>query len=225
MTRFNPRAPRGARPFSGYALALCRGVFQSTRPARGATADSAMPSAAIAVSIHAPRAGRDASICRTSRHPHGRFNPRAPRGARRRRDASCLKQCHRFNPRAPRGARLSQSADPTGDSTRFNPRAPRGARRYSCDVIAPKPDGFNPRAPRGARRGVRRRRGEGRLFQSTRPARGATPTVTMYGDLLRRFQSTRPARGATPLALGVALELFVSIHAPRAGRDQATVAP
>jgi len=78
--RFNPRAPRGARrradaPDDG------KPQFQSTRPARGATAIAADTLAALDVSIHAPRAGRDRSTIRMSKTAK-RFNPRAPRGAR-----------------------------------------------------------------------------------------------------------------------------------------------
>src|SRR5207248_1699182 len=78
------------------------------------------------------------------------------------------------------------------------------------------------------------------VFQSTRPARGATTAFIHLGDAFE-FQSTRPARGATPVSsldvcpfvfqstrpargatvAGVVLQGLgpVSIHAPRAGRD------
>src|SRR5260370_418897 len=59
---------------------------------------------------------------------------------------------------------------------------------------------FNPRAPRGAR-----------LFRELSSA-----------DHLE-FQSTRPARGATPVGLGLSATRTISIHAPRAGRDQILV--
>ena len=57
------------------------------------------------------------------------------------------------------------------------------------------------------------------MFQSTRPARGAT-LILDARVAAHVFQSTRPARGATtpPIALPVADS--VSIHAPRAGRDE-----
>src|SRR5947209_6152753 len=54
---FNPRAPRGARP---YILAMRKfEEFQSTRPARGATDVRGQRHRPDGVSIHAPRAGRD----------------------------------------------------------------------------------------------------------------------------------------------------------------------
>ncbi len=55
---FNPRAPRGARPYA-VDNDTCVWVFQSTRPARGATLISAHARRGRRVSIHAPRAGRD----------------------------------------------------------------------------------------------------------------------------------------------------------------------
>ena len=56
-------------------------IFQSTRPSRGATLVTLANSNSVAISIHAPLAGRDGCCPRRSarvRH----FNPRAPRGAR-----------------------------------------------------------------------------------------------------------------------------------------------
>ena len=57
-------------------------VFQSTRPARGATLPLALAVTVTTISIHAPREGRDLLILE-KRLFHRHFNPRAPRGARR----------------------------------------------------------------------------------------------------------------------------------------------
>ena len=55
-------------------------------------------------------------------------------------------------------------------------------------------------------------------FQSTRPVRGATTSsADAFGCSM--FQSTRPVRGATHELEGLLLDVVVSIHAPRAGRD------
>ena len=101
---------------------------------------------------------------------------------------------------------------------------------------------FNPRAPRGARR-TKPRTGPRRYrFQSTRPARGATPLerggAKAFIDFNPRaprgarpdeeiiaaadwiFQSTRPARGATGSRWACSSSLPISIHAPREGRDE-----
>ena len=124
-----------------------------------------------AISIHAPRVGRDANICDCCRRVCD-FNPRAPRGARRRRLRRILSYyqfqstrpawgatvgsiksavLHKhFNPRAPRGARPSHARSQAAPYRNFNPRAPRGARRCTSTHRCPSSH-FNPRAPRGAR--------------------------------------------------------------------------
>ena len=75
------RPVRGATRRSARFSASGR-MFQFTRPVRGATASgSAIAGPGFPVSIHAPRAGRDAvRKARDSRH--GSFNSRAPCGAR-----------------------------------------------------------------------------------------------------------------------------------------------
>ena len=57
------------------------------------------------------------------------------------------------------------------------------------------------------------------IFQSTRPVRGATLIVQRQGVVLQ-FQSTRPVRGATAQLQVLLPRHTISIHAPRAGRDQ-----
>ena len=123
---FNPRAPRGARP----ALILVQpiqGLFQSTRPARGATASGLAGELGGLVSIHAPRAGRD--------------RPVSP--------MPTLRPC--FNPRAPRGARHADDLLASGLAV-VSIHAPRAGRDRGGDSRAGAGKGFNPRAPRGARR-------------------------------------------------------------------------
>ncbi len=56
-------------------------MFQSTRPARGATDAVRILDMSIFVSIHAPRAGRDNQMVSLGAAKMS-FNPRAPRGAR-----------------------------------------------------------------------------------------------------------------------------------------------
>ena len=167
------------------------------------------------VSIHAPRAGRDqaAGMCSTSIR---RFNPRAPRGARRGCGGSSpprsIVSIHApragrdYAYKAPGCREWFQSTRPARGATGypsprreagkgFNPRAPRGARRVLPDS-ARLAECFNPRAPRGARLLLLRVQLADLGFQSTRPARGAT----------------RPGQQSGCIA-------GVSIHAPRAGRD------
>ena len=79
--RFNPRAPRGARP-SLVVKASRASMFQSTRPTRGATDNIEEVVKKPGVSIHAPHAGRD-RVLKNYWSDQSCFNPRAPRGARR----------------------------------------------------------------------------------------------------------------------------------------------
>ena len=131
--RFNPRAPRGTRPV--WVLgSVCPSRFQSTRPARDATAARSRKVGNIYVSIHAPRAGRDAGlvlflVC------GGAFQSTRPA-----RDATHFAPASnplssRFNPRAPRGTRLFVIPKFRFNHSCFNPRAPRGTRprRDPCD--------------------------------------------------------------------------------------------
>ena len=55
-------------------------------------------------------------------------------------------------------------------------------------------------------------------FQSTRPVRGATSAVSNKLGV-PAFQSTRPVRGATFRNHEKGSASYISIHAPRAGRD------
>ena len=81
-------------------------IFQSTRPVRGATIDRrAAGKAAVGISIHAPRAGRD-NLMIGVYHILSYFNPRAPCGARPGKDSIVLgKLCISIHaPRAGRDA-------------------------------------------------------------------------------------------------------------------------
>ena len=65
---FNPRAPRGARRHSQTKNKTIHHLFQSTRPARGATKRDIKFVAGPTISIHAPREGRDSLFnCKTVR--------------------------------------------------------------------------------------------------------------------------------------------------------------
>ena len=144
---FNPRAPRGARrvQVAGRCAAV---LFQSTRPARGATKQAYWLQFFSPVSIHAPRAGRD---CLFSINVYGLFcfNPRAPRGAR---PASA---------NAAFSASPFQSTRPARGATRpawrgaihrcVSIHAPRAGRDRLALATTRSNASFNPRAPRGAR--------------------------------------------------------------------------
>ena len=141
VPHFNPRAPRGARPVSMFYM-FPANLFQSTRPAWGATSAPGMLSRRIAISIHAPRVGRDS------------------------RKSSAQLQEHTFQSTRPAwGATASLAASPW--------------------CLA---------------------------FQSTRPAWGATWAIFKWYEI-PTFQSTRPAWGATvPVYTGLiaAVTLYFS---------------
>ena len=170
--------------------------FQSTRPIRGATRP-------------AYRAYRDIE----------HFNPRAPYGARHAAGASNREFIFNFNPRAPYGARLFIQRLPLDGVISIH--APHTGRDLTRRTARWWPAlHFNPRAPYGARRSHRPKRcpevrisihapHTGRdykpktlfsvlkIFQSTRPIRGATPCGGSSSLISELFQSTRPIRGAT----------------------------
>ena len=89
----------------------------------------------------------------------------------------------------------------TADSvTHFNPRSPHGERlpkNFSCI----RSTHFNPRSPHGERQEQAFLRTASTAFQSTLPARGATPPIS------------------TPKLKTVS----ISIHAPRTGSDKASI--
>ena len=146
-------------------------IFQSTLPARGATARDAGLDTGIIISIHAPRTGSDDEeklLLLELLH----FNPRSPHGERHHRRADCP---IRFD---------------------FNPRSPHGERR--CRI---------PGIPCRA------------LFQSTLPARGATwYNIIVRGWCVISIHAPRTGSDDVDGAVDV-VHLAISIHAPRTGSD------
>ena len=146
------------------------------------------------ISIHAPRVGRDAYRTTSSR-ARKNFNPRAPCGAR-------LCQIHDFlvfgiiSIHAPRVGRDSVLSDDVLQHFRISIHAPRVGRDLRLSVGRLGVCNFNPRAPCGARR-LKWADSDSRIL----------------------FQSTRPVWGATAAATNLGIVLYISIHAPRVGRD------
>ncbi len=194
-------------------------MFQSTRPARGATRQRS----------DWPRT-------------YGRFNPRAPRGARLTR-AEILERGSEVSIHAPRAGRDRTSPELQADQACFNPRAPRGARRQSLGGYGGRVEFQSTRPARGATSPIRNplplrtvsihapRAGRDSLTPATgirsrcfnpRAPRGARPSGRHGAASPIRFQSTRPARGATEPWRRRARMADVSIHAPRAGRDDSS---
>ena len=184
---------RGATLLILFIWRSCR-IFQSTRPMRGATKAFNQANAETNISIHTPHAGRDISKM-LFRVKIGYFNPHAPCGARRlilpRFPAILSISIH--TPHAGRDQHEQTGREP---DRYFNPHAPCGARLPTLFQVL-EHEHFNPHAPCGARRvtfvpGIRQL-----LFQSTRPMRGATTTL-----------STNSTTAG------------ISIHTPHAGRDR-----
>ena len=126
------------------------------------------------ISIHAPCTGSDDK-------PHMRY--------------TCLKKISIHAPCT--GSDKNTAAD-TFYSSDFNPRSLHGER--PCAHISGTARAyFNPRSLHGERLDALDKRIRVNLFQSTLPARGATPLVTDK-TLALEFQSTLPARGATHVA-------------------------
>ena len=106
---FNPRAPRGARLYLSKSVAY-RKLFQSTCPARGTTGRGRLWRAdRKSISIHVPREGHDVSVSALLLRPViiSIHVPREGHDARRGRDVPGAQPY--FNPRAPRGARRKKS--------------------------------------------------------------------------------------------------------------------
>ena len=146
-----------------------------------------------------------------------------------------------FNPRSPHGERqdiahektaptLFQSTLPARGATQVHGRdshlgrisihAPRTGSDITAAGQSAMGNHFNPRSPHGERRLTLARMLALLTFQSTLPARGATPPTCKKTEK-KLFQSTLPARGATTRRGCVRRRGRISIHAPRTGSDQA----
>ena len=147
-SNFNPRAPRGARQLFSLILSFLS-IFQSTRPARGATM---IPILFVTRwSYFNPRAPRGARLTKFNvRQTRNRFQSTRPaRGATQRKHQSRNKGGISIH--APREGRDSNFTEFLNGNAHFNPRAPRGARHAWQALTKTIIPNFNPRAPRGAR--------------------------------------------------------------------------
>ena len=184
----NPGAFQSTRPLRGatansISIELCD-AFQPTRPLRGATMIRGFPPGNSIISTHAPLAGRDNNPWFGS-EPVTQFQPTRPlRGATG--DVLIYDFPNTFQPTRPlRGATRRDKG--TLSCTVISTHAPLAGRdriapvSISADVIG---------------------------FQPTRPLRGATKSFSARAAA-QRFQPTRPLRGATH---GVALLENNAVH-------------
>ncbi len=168
--------------------------FQSTHPARGATYAEFACIEFKPISIHAPREGCDVANDSTAA-AISYFNPRTPRGVRHLSDGIAIFGLKFQSTHPARGAtELNETF--LINQCDFNPRTPRGVRRSSTcppvqipviSIHAPR-EGCDHLCLVGGHQSLE--------FQSTHPARGATPCLNIQVFPIV-FQSTHPARGAT----------------------------
>ena len=206
-SRFNPRAPCGAR-----RATVCHDGrsdwFQSTRPVRGATTLKLQTLRATLVSIHAPRAGRDAHLV-LNRQP-AQVSIHAPRAGRDGFARSATRGRQRFQSTRPVRGATGHRDYGNGAWLWFQSTRPvRGATTLVVDTAdaaefqstRPRPASptwrFNPRAPCGARRGRPRPQPRARAVSIHAPRAGRDLASTSLALRPTRFQSTRPVRGAT----------------------------
>ena len=123
-----------------------------------------------------------------------------------------------FNPRPPRGGRRADIVGKCHSYTEFQSTPPaRGATEVGHRLSRKKAISIH--APReGGDTRTREISKRSYIFQSTPPARGATVVCIAYRTS-SIFQSTPPARGATPGVPRPSEALAISIHAPREGGD------
>ena len=172
----------------------------------------------MTVSIHAPRAGRDLRCGLCQRRTVSIHAPRAGRDQ----TLDDAGRTRSFNPRAPRGARRGY-VNASLDTLKVSIHAPRAGRDSESRRCVQPGKGFNPRAPRGARprrRHVRSTATTGGF--NPRAPRGARRCVHLHRLEHVHVSIHAPRAGRDePPAEPLRYELRVSIHAPRAGRDHA----
>ena len=169
---FNPRSPHGERRFvrtSGYPTLLISIhaprtgsdetmkimhkvtiTFQSTLPARGATAASRRDAQQVGFQSTLPARGATAAmIARSTRTSY--FNPRSPHGERRF-HVYCDTLLHVISIHAPRtGSDCGWCFPSAHTETDFNPRSPHGERPVAGFAAGKIAQNFNPRSPHGER--------------------------------------------------------------------------
>ena len=185
---FNPRSPHGERLQSIWHTA---GSFH--------------------ISIHAPRTGSD-QLYELGMLSPTQFQSTLPaRGATKSRKEHGMAQefqstlpargATRWFGRSPKQNSISIHAPRTGSDSysnfayarckNFNPRSPHGERRFRPEPVAPTQD-ISIHAPRtGSDENKRKRRTAGK-FQSTLPARGATPSTAQWRQASRNFNPRSP---------------------------------
>ena len=178
----------------------------------------AVISAAVGISIHAPRVGRDDT--RVGHKTNGNnFNPRAPCGARRYTPYCCFTQ-NKFQSTRPVWGATVLTLGRTDDFV-ISIHAPRVGRDVLHRPELAGPSDFNPRAPCGARQEKTYTFNQKKVFQSTRPVWGATGSITELNGVMVDFNPRAPCGARRDCVRSTLDRTRISIHAPRVGRDAA----
>ena len=193
ITSISIHAPREGGDASGQTLQGRDRQFQSTPPARGATAALRGWHDAACISIHAPREGGDLPwhtalplICY--------FNPRPREGGDRLLGHRC-RQSH-ISIHAPARGATPTSPPSAMTTTYFNPRPPRGGRLLFTAPATPLME-FQSTPPReGGDNGDLHITISG-VISIHAPREGGDDDGSPAWQAFFQFQSTPPARGAT----------------------------
>ena len=172
-----------------------RQPFQSTRPVRGATQAPRFCTMPLQ-KFQSTRPVRGATICLNLRSPLISISIHAPRAGRDGHILAAGLEILGISIHAPRAGRDRCTVFAVFLARHFNPRAPCGARLSAPGIFHP-PKHFNPRAPCGARPVCMPNKEHASLNFNPRAPCGARPERT--GMVQRAW--------------------YISIHAPRAGRD------
>ena len=192
---FNPLAPCGARLLSMIGLSRVCSHFNPLAPCGARPSRRSFIELLHLISIHSPRAGRDAEPRVIAAGIDG-ISIHSPRAGRDKR----LLQHHGYGSisiHSPRAGRDVSSKSKVGERINFNPLAPCGARPCPGDpikvVYAP--------------------------FQSTRPVRGETIGVISIDNQWVNFNPLAPCGARLRGDFDRSTGKYISIHSPRAGRD------
>ena len=167
---FNPRSPRGERRIILHKR-RAEPRFQSTLPARGATPNPHL-----------------------TRNSQSHFNPRSPRGERRL-AVALISVSLSISIHAPREGSDFTVPNCYPVALRISIHAPREGSDIVSEGERLIPTNFNPRSPRGERLDNAKDQAKDRYrFQSTLPARGATPPLD-GSDRFTGYFNPRSPRG------------------------------
>ena len=238
---FNPRSPHGERrhlrrhrwqavqisihaPRTGSDLcpkaARRSGRFQSTLPARGATASFRFCYSCSSFQSTLP--ARGATSARVTGLPLvADFNPRSPHGERLEL-AKAQIATEEISIHAPRTGSDEVTAWQMQEFTSFQSTLPARGATFAQRLHGGLGD-FNPRSPHGERPQCACVIGGWFAFQSTLPARGATVIVSVpYAPAVISIHAPRTGSDTTD-GDAQAPPRKISIHAPRTGSDMAIV--